>query len=66
MKQPRPISAVQAAALLLELKRHGNVSLLCVEPAPPERRPGEVELLMPGLMRGYVERFADAEAADRR
>jgi hypothetical protein len=67
VKQSRPISAVQAAALLMELNRHGKATLLCVEPAPPEWRPGEVELLMPGLMRGYVERFADAddvEAAD--
>jgi hypothetical protein len=67
MKQQRHIPTAQATALLMELNRHGKATLLCVEPAPPRRRPGEVELLMPGLMRGYVEQFAadpDVEAVD--
>jgi hypothetical protein len=67
VRQQRPIPFGQAATLLMELNRHGRATLLCVEPAPPNRRPGEVELLMPGLMRGYVGQFAsdpDAESAD--
>ena len=51
----------------MELNRSGTATLLCVSEAPHERLPGEVELLLPGLMRGYVERFApdtDVEAAD--
>lgn len=67
VKQQRHVPTAQATALLMELNRHGQATLLCVEPAPPERPPGEVELLMPGLMRGYVGQFAaetDIEAAD--
>ena len=60
MKRLRSIPLAQATAVLIELSRHGNATLLCVEPAPEGRRPGEVDLLMPGLMRGYVARFAPA------
>jgi hypothetical protein len=56
LKQRRPVPIEQAAALLIELERHGRATLLCVEPASGKKRPGEVELLAPGLMRGYVDR----------
>jgi hypothetical protein len=67
LKQRRPIAVAEEAVLLMELNRSGSAMLLCVSEAPHERLPGEVELLLPGLMRGYVERFApdtDIEAAD--
>jgi len=67
LSQRRPVPASQAAALLLELSRFGSATLLCVEEAPEGRRPGEVELLMPDLMRGYIARFArddDWESVD--
>jgi len=67
LKQARSIAVAQAAALLLELNRHAPATLLCVEPASGQHRPGEVELLLPGLMRGYVSQFApgtNVEAAD--
>jgi hypothetical protein len=61
LKQGRPIPLAQAAVVLLELCRIGNATLLCVEVASNGRRPGEVELLMPGLMRGYIAGFASDE-----
>ena len=63
----RPLQLAQAAALLMELNRLGRATLLCVEQAPPDRRPGEVRLLMPDLMVGYVSHFAppaEVEKAD--
>jgi hypothetical protein len=67
LKQRRPVPVAEAAALLMELNRSGTATLLCVSEASHDRLPGEVELMLPGLMRGYVERFApdtDIEAAD--
>ena len=67
LKQRQPIPMAEAAVLLIELNRHGTATLLFVSEAPHKRQPGEVELLLPGLMRGYVERFApdtDVETAD--
>ena len=58
-----PGSLGEMAALLMELNRHGRATLLCVEPLAVGRGAGEVELLMPGLMRGYVRRpVPDANA----
>jgi hypothetical protein len=65
LKQGRPIPLAQAAIVLLELNSIGNATLLCVEAASNGRRPGEVELLMPGLMRGYIAGIAtDNEPLD--
>jgi hypothetical protein len=64
IKHPERVPMGRAVALLLELNRHGRATLLCVEPASGKRRPGEVELLIPGLMRGYVERFAPEASVD--
>ena len=67
VKQRLPVPVGQAVALLMELNRTGRATLLLVEPASKDRRPGEVELIAPGLMRGYVTQFApdsDVESAD--
>ena len=67
LKRQQPLLVSQAAAVLLELNRHGRATLLCVEPVPAGRRSGEVDLLLPGLMRGYLETFApndNVEAVD--
>jgi hypothetical protein len=67
VKQRRRIPADQAAALLMELNRHGRATLLCVEQVSKHQPSGAVELIVPGLMRGYVRTFApvtDVEAAD--
>jgi hypothetical protein len=58
IKRQRRIPLSTAAAVLMELNRHGRAVLLCVEPTPAGRRSGEVDLVMPGLMRGYVSQFA--------
>jgi hypothetical protein len=55
VRQRRPISLAEEAVLLMELNRTQDVTLLYVSEAPPGRSPGEVELLLPTLMRGYVE-----------
>ena len=67
VKRPRGLTVSQASALLIELNRHGPAKLLCVQAAPPGRRSGEVDLIVPGLMRGYLDRFApedDVESTD--
>jgi hypothetical protein len=67
LKQRRPIALAEAAVVLVELNRSGTATLLCVSEAPHDRQPGQVELLLPGLMRGYVRRFAsdtDVGSAD--
>jgi hypothetical protein len=67
LARERSVPASEAAALLMELNRTAEATLLCVEQARNDHAPGEVELLMPGLMRGYIERFApdtDADAVD--
>jgi hypothetical protein len=60
LKRQRFIPTSEAAVLLTELNRSGHATLLCVEEAPSGRLPGEVELLTPGLMRGYVGRSAQS------
>jgi hypothetical protein len=63
LHQQRPIPLGQAVALLLELNRHGRATLLCVEPAADKRQAGEVEALMPGLMRGYLDPGTESDPA---
>ena len=58
LKRPTPLPLYQAAAVLLELHRHGPATLLCVGRAPEGRHSGEVDLVMPFLMRGYLADFA--------
>ncbi len=52
------ISDHRAMSLLLELRRHGPAALLCVEPACPDHPAGTAELVVPGLIRGYVSNVA--------
>jgi hypothetical protein len=52
----RAIPTGQALALLMELHRHGPATLLCVE--QDTKRAGEIDVLMPGLMRGYMAALA--------
>jgi hypothetical protein len=67
MKQRRPLCLAELAVLMAELNRYGNATLLCVAEAQSGQLQGAVELLLPGLMRGYVGHFApdtDVEAAE--
>jgi hypothetical protein len=49
--------------LHMALNRYGAATLLWVVPAEPGRPPGTVEVLMPGLMKGYIDRFAPDDNA---
>lgn len=59
------VSEEEILPLHLALNRHGDSTLLWVVPAGRDRPPGTVEVLMPGLLKGYIDRFApDANAHD--
>jgi capsular polysaccharide biosynthesis protein len=45
--------------LLRALRRHGPVTLLWVVPHDAQHPPGCVEVLQPGLLKGYIDRLAE-------
>jgi len=47
----------------MALNRYGDATLLWVVPAERHRPAGTVEVVMPGLLRGYMDRFAPDENA---
>jgi hypothetical protein len=49
--------------LHMALNRYGPATLLWVVPAERGRPAGTVEVLMPGLMKGYIDRFAPEDNA---
>jgi hypothetical protein len=49
--------------LHMALNRHGPTTLLWVVPAERGRPAGTVEVLMPGLMKGHIDRFAPEDNA---
>src|SRR6185437_10677585 len=49
--------------LHMALNQRSSSTLLWVVPAEPNRPPGAVEVLRPGLLKGYIDRFAPAENA---
>jgi hypothetical protein len=54
---PPPLSVAEAQTVLLELNRAGPNTLLYFVPCTRGRASGTVELLAPGLMRGYMSSF---------
>jgi hypothetical protein len=58
-----PVSAEEILPLHMTLNRHGPATLLWMVPAERDRPAGTVEVLMPGLMKGYIDRFAPGENA---
>jgi hypothetical protein len=54
---PPPLCVAEAMAVLLELNRLRANTLLFFTLCPPGKRPGTVELLAPGLMRGYMSSY---------
>jgi hypothetical protein len=67
LKREHPLSLAEAMPVLLELNRHGPNTLLYVGTATDGRRPGSVDLMAPGLMRGHLAGFAptdDVETVD--
>ena len=57
------VSEEEILPLHIALNRYGPVTLLWVVPAERDRPPGTVEVLMPGLLKGYIDRFAPDDNA---
>lgn len=57
------VSEEEVLPLLMALKRYGDATLLWVVPAERERPAGTVEVVMPGLLKGYIDRFAPDDNA---
>jgi hypothetical protein len=62
-KRNGTVSEEEILALHLALTRHGNNTLLWVVPADRTRPSGTVEVMMNGLLKGYIDRFAPEENA---
>jgi hypothetical protein len=58
-----PVSEAEILPLLMALHRYGPATLLWVVQAEPGRPGGTVEVLMPGLLKGYIDRFAPGDNA---
>lgn len=56
-EQPEPLRLAEALPVLTELNRSARNTLLYLVPCRDGRRSGAVELLAPGLMRGYLKTF---------
>jgi hypothetical protein len=58
-----PMSEEEILPLYLALNRYGPATLLWVVPAELDRPAGTVEVLMPRLMKGHIDRFAPGDNA---
>jgi len=58
-----PVAEEEILPLHMALNRHGTATLLWVVPAEPDWPAGTVEVVMPGLLKGYIDRFAPADNA---
>jgi hypothetical protein len=52
------VSEEEILPLYMSLNRYGEAMLLWVVLADRDHRPGTVEVVMPGLLKGYIDRFA--------
>jgi hypothetical protein len=62
-KRNAPVADEEILSLFLALRRHGDNTLLWVVPAERDRPPGTVEMMIPGLLKGYIDRFAPEDNA---
>lgn len=62
-KRNKPVADQEIMALHAALSRYARNTLLWVAPADTQHTPGSVERLMPGLLKGYIDRFAPYENA---
>ena len=62
-KRNIPVSEEEILPLFMALCRHADNTLLWVVPAERDRPPGTVEILRPGLLKGYIDQFAPEENA---
>nr|WP_294507017.1 hypothetical protein [uncultured Rhodopila sp.] len=57
------VSEEEILPLHMALNRYGDATLLWVVLAERDRPAGTVEVVMPGLLKGYIDRFAPADNA---
>jgi hypothetical protein len=57
------VSDEEILPLHMALNRYGEATLLWVVPAERDRPAGTVEVVMPGLLKGYIDRFAPDDNA---
>jgi hypothetical protein len=62
-KRNSMVSEEEILPLYMALARYGDNTLLWVVPAETDRPAGTVEVIMPGLLRGYIDRFAPDDNA---
>jgi hypothetical protein len=58
-----PVTEEEILPLHMALNRYAPTTLLWVVPAERHCPPGTVEVLMPGLLKGYIDRFAPEDDA---
>ncbi len=66
-EKPEPLRLAEILSLLIRLNQYGANTLLYLTPCERNRRSGTVELIAPGIMRGYVDDFVitpDIETKD--
>jgi hypothetical protein len=57
------VSDEEILPLHMALNRYGEATLLWVVPTERDRPAGTVEVMMPGLLKGYIDRFAPEDNA---
>jgi hypothetical protein len=63
-KQSEPLRLAEILPVLQQLRKHGRNRLLVIVPSKAGRSSGTVELLAPGLMRGYVASMTISDQLD--
>jgi hypothetical protein len=62
-KRNTPLREEEILPVLTALNAHGPCTLLWVVPADDRHPPGSAERIMPGLIKGYIDRFAPNDSA---
>jgi len=62
-KRNTPVSVEEVLPIVVAVNQYGRNTLLWVVPAEPGRASGTVEVAGPGLLKGYIDRFAPDENA---
>jgi hypothetical protein len=57
------VTEEEVLPLHMALNQRSETTMLWVVPAERDRPPGTVEVLMPGLLKGYIDRFAPSDNA---
>jgi hypothetical protein len=63
LKRSPPLRPEEVLPIYAALNETGRTWLLWMVPADAAHTPGSVEVLLPGLLRGYIDRFAPSENA---